>query len=52
MTPHLSTGSSFSFLAHFSKFVRPGAVRLGTAEAALPDAVSAVVIEEVAVGGG
>ncbi len=32
----------FYFLAHFSRFVRPGAVRVGTQDAALPDAVSAV----------
>ena len=32
----------FRFLAHFSRFVRPGAVRLATTEHALPDGVSAV----------
>ena len=32
----------FYFLAHFSRFVRPGAVRLGTRDAALPATISAV----------
>lgn len=32
----------FYFLAHFSRFVRPGSVRLGTRELAIPDGVSAV----------
>ena len=36
------TTGLFYFLAHFSKFVRPGAVRLGTREAALPEGVSGV----------
>lgn len=32
----------FRFLAHFSRFLRPGAARLGTAERGLPAGVSAV----------
>ena len=36
----------FYFLAHFSRFVRPGAGRLGAREASVPDRVSAVAFAE------
>ena len=35
----------FRFLAHFSRFVRPGAVLLGTSERTLPQGVSAVAFQ-------
>eukprot|EP00966_Prymnesium_polylepis_P311174 7189165-Prymnesium_polylepis.1 len=42
----------FYFLGHFSKFVGPGAVRIGVRESSLPDHVSAVAFEAQRVHGG
>jgi glucosylceramidase len=43
--PSFHPTALFYFLAHFSRFVRPGVARLGTREAALPEGVSAVAFE-------
>ena len=43
--PSFRPTALFYFLAHFSRFVRPGVARLGTREAALPEGVSAVAFE-------